>query len=102
VFKPGHGKHGGRASGVPNKVTGQARELAIELVTDPTYLKKFKQRLLSGRINPALEKMAWEFAFGRPRQQLEIDWSESAPLGINTVRAIYNEVAASRKKNGRD
>jgi len=75
--------------------------MAIAMVTDPAYLKKFRQRLLSGKINPVLERMAWEFAYGRPRQQLEIDWSESAPLSLETVRSIYQEVRAAReKKNG--
>jgi hypothetical protein len=98
-FAKGHPKLGGRAPGTPNHNTAEVRALARSLVGDPEYVEQFKERLLSGTLAPVLERMIWEYSFGKPPQVVDLELSESAPLQLDTVRQIYAEVAASRKKN---
>jgi len=62
----------GRPKGVPNKATKEVKELARRLVLDPEYQQKLRQRLLTGTLPPAVESMLWFYAFGKPKESIEI------------------------------
>lgn len=61
----------GRAAGVPNRVTKEAREIAGKLVDDPVYLESLKRRLMRGKLAPAVETMLWHYAKGKPKETIE-------------------------------
>ena len=65
-FKRGHRKVGGRGPGIPNRLSGAAREVAHRLLADPEYQQSLVKRLRRG-VAPRLELYLWELAFGRPR-----------------------------------
>jgi hypothetical protein len=60
-------KTGGRQPGSLNKATIEMKQACAELVDDPAYRAKLKQRLLAGTLSPALESLLWYYAKGRPR-----------------------------------
>ena len=64
-FNRGHMKHGGRKAGTPNRLTGEAREIARHLLGDAEYQRSLQQRLIRGEA-PRIELHLWELAFGRP------------------------------------
>jgi len=74
-FRPGHEKQGGRKSGTPNKLTGEAREVARRLLADAAYQRSLQKRLIRGEA-PRLEVHLWELAYGKPRVE-----PEKAPEG---------------------
>jgi hypothetical protein len=64
-FQRGHKKHGGRKSGTPNKLTGEAREVARRLLGDAEYQRSLQKRLIRGEA-PRVELHLWQVAFGKP------------------------------------
>ena len=62
----------GRPKGVPNKATKEVKELARRLVLEPEYQQKLRQRLLKGTLPPAVESMLWFYAFGKPKDTVEV------------------------------
>ncbi len=75
MFVKGHPPyHGpGRPKGSQNKHTIEAKALARQLVSDPTYRQKLQARLRAGDAG-AMEPMLWAYAFGKPKEQLEMHW----------------------------
>ena len=69
----------GRPRGSQNKATVDVRALAQGLVDDLEYRKRLKDRLLSGKMAPALETLLWHYAYGKPRDTLDI----TAPEGLD-------------------
>jgi len=65
-----HKKVGGRKAGTPNKLTGDARELARRLLGDRDYQRSLQRRLIRGQA-PRIELHLWELAYGKPRVELE-------------------------------
>jgi hypothetical protein len=71
-FKPGQsGNPSGRPPGAVNKVTQEVRELTRGLVDDPEYQAGLRERLLEGKLPPAMETMVWHYAFGKPKETVE-------------------------------
>ena len=61
----------GRPKGVPNKATAEVKQACAELVDNPAYREKLAQRLVDGKLAPAIECMLWHYAKGKPKEQLE-------------------------------
>ncbi len=66
MFQSGHSKQGGRKAGTPNKVSGEAREVARRLLGDAEYQRSLQKRLIRGEA-PRVELHLWELAYGKPR-----------------------------------
>jgi len=64
-------KTGGRSRGTPNKITTEIRDITRGLFDD-AYWTRTKQRLESGRIAPAVEARLLAYAFGEPKQTLDV------------------------------
>ena len=62
---------GGRAKGTPNKVTTEIRELSQALFDDE-YWTRTRARVLSGKIAPAIESKLLAYAYGEPKQTLDV------------------------------
>jgi hypothetical protein len=65
-------KTGGRQRGTPNKSTLDVGAVCRQIVDDEEYRKYFKHRLMVGQLPPALEAMAWHYAYGKPPETLTL------------------------------
>jgi hypothetical protein len=64
---------------VPNKATVEVRDLARSLVEDATYRKKLQADLRKrGNVKPAVECMLWYYAYGKPKQTVEVELPDVA------------------------
>jgi len=66
---PAAGK--GRPKGSVNKATKEIRELAQALF-DQEYWARTRQRIISGHIAPAIESKLLAYAYGEPKQTLDV------------------------------
>jgi hypothetical protein len=73
-------KTGGRAKGTPNKATVEVKEAARLLVDDPEYRKTLKERLLAGTAGPGVETMLWHYAYGKPKESVELTGKDGETL----------------------
>ncbi len=75
MFVKGHPPyHGpGRPKGSLNQRTLEAKALARGLLNDPTYRQNLHSRLLAGEAG-AMEPLLWHYAFGKPKEQMELNW----------------------------
>lgn len=77
---------GGRPKGSVNKKTKTAQKIAYELLTAPDYLTNLQLRLKAGILPPMVETMLWNYAFGCPKQRVEVspapDLSALTPLEL--------------------
>lgn len=76
-----NGKPGpGRPPGAPNRRTKVARERALELLEHPDYKLSLLRRIQTDTLAPLMERSLWEYAYGPPKQRVEIstrqDYSE--------------------------
>jgi hypothetical protein len=76
----------GRPKGVPNKATTEVKKLCTALVEDADYQARFRTRMLAGKLPPMVEAMAWYYAFGKPREQIQLDANVRMPTIINRLR----------------
>ena len=53
-------------------------EFANGLINDPTYRSNLKERLQSGLIPAMLEKRLWDYAYGKPAEKIEVEFSKDA------------------------
>ena len=63
----------GRRKGQVSKVTGEVRELCQNIVRDENYLKNLTLRMIRGDVPPQVEQMVWVYAFGKPKESIEIE-----------------------------
>jgi hypothetical protein len=63
-------------------VTVEAKHACAELVDNPQYRARLEQRLLAGKLAPALECMLWYYAKGKPRDELQVTGTDGGPLEI--------------------
>jgi hypothetical protein len=71
-------KTGGSQKGTPNKVTVEVRDAAKAIVEDAEYRERFIARAHAGELAPALESMLWYYAYGKPKERVELE----APKGM--------------------
>lgn len=91
-FKKGDPR-AGRPRGTKNKTTVEVRELAQSLVDDPKYLKALRARLLAGECPPPVETMLWHYAYGKPKESLELSGFAETHIHINGVMPVPPELA---------
>ena len=65
-------KTGGRVAGTPNKATADVQARCRELIESPSYQTSFRTRFEAGTLAPALETMAWHYAYGKPSETVQI------------------------------
>jgi hypothetical protein len=81
----GNGRPGpGRPKGVIPKVTLEVRAAARALLDDPAYKDSLRARLNAGTA-PHMETLLWHYAFGKPKETVEIE-------GTVTLEKIVREV----------
>lgn len=67
----------GRPKGVPNKATTHIKELATRILNTPAYLANLQKRVESGKVHPAVESMLHHYAYGKPKDVVQVEGSES-------------------------
>jgi len=73
-------KRAGRPPGLLNKATLEVREATRAMVDEPGYLAKLKARLDSGTLPPAIEAMLWYYAYGKPKERVEVTGQDGNAL----------------------
>lgn len=96
-FKPGH--NGGRPKGALNKATLEAREICAGMVDDPAYLSRLRERLLKGKLPPAVECMIWHYAKFKPTDRVQVEDVTPIPLVIDSVSTRAELLAALGAKD---
>jgi hypothetical protein len=89
IPRPGRG----RPKGSPNVVTTEVRQLAQRLLSDPAYQNNLLERLRAGTLG-SLEPVLWAYAFGRPKDHVE--------LSVTEHEATNPQVVFYIPENGRD
>jgi hypothetical protein len=77
-FKKGQG---GRPKGVGNKVTREIRDLAQALFDDAYWARK-RMEIHGGRCHPSIEAKLLAYAYGEPKQQLEVTGEGGGPVKV--------------------
>ena len=91
-FQPGEsGNPAGRVKGVPNKATKEVKNLCRSWVEDAEYQKQFLTRFKAGKLPPQLETMVWAYAYGKPKESVELTGSLAETL--QRVIANYGDAA---------
>lgn len=73
-FKPGQsGNPSGRPKGSKNKSTKALKEFFRELTDSPEYRAELRQRLLDGKLHPAIEKYLLEHNAGPVPKQINLN-----------------------------
>src|SRR3990167_11399973 len=87
--KPGEHR-GGRTAGTPNKVTKEIREVTQALF-DERYWNLTRQRVLDGKIAPAIESKLLAYAYGEPRQTIDVPGMTdlAAALACKVVHELH-------------
>ena len=82
-------KTGGRRKGTPNKVTAEARAVCAAILDDPTYRTNLTARARAGTLAPAVEAMLWHYAFGKPRNSLDVTVGPAGDLSELSTEDLY-------------
>ena len=85
----------GRPKGVPNKATVEVKRICTELVEDPDYRQRFRARMVAGKLPPMVEAMTWYYAFGKPKEQIDLTASVRMPTIINRLRGAADDEAGA-------
>jgi hypothetical protein len=73
-------KTGGRTKGTPNKTTGEVAERCRALIESESYQQYFQHRLQNGALPPALEALTWYYAYGKPKERMEVTGAGGGPV----------------------
>ena len=91
-------KTGGRRKGTPNKVTAEARAICAAILDDPTYRTNLTARARAGTLAPAVEAMLWHYAFGKPRESLEVTVGPAGDLSELSTEDLLHRVDGLREQ----
>ncbi|MDH4246084.1 MAG: hypothetical protein OEV38_20285 [Nitrospira sp.] len=79
-FERGRLKTGGRQRGSPNKSTQKVRRLCREVLETEEFQHKWRQYFANtslDEIEPKLLTLAFHYAYGRPREQIQLSGMDS-------------------------
>lgn len=83
-FKTGQG---GRKLGARNKNTRDAEAVCRKLIEDKGYRKAFKVRLHAGTLPGSLEAMLFHYAYGKPKERVEVSGESGGPVVVKFIDA---------------
>jgi len=96
-------KTGRRRKGTPNKVTAEARATYAAILDDPTYRTNLPALARAGTLAPAVEAMLWHYAFGQPRDWLNVTVCPAGEdLGELSTEELLHRVDGLREQAARD
>jgi len=71
----------GRPKGRLSSSTLEVRDMARSMLNDDEYLANLKKRLKSGDAPPAVETMLWYYAYGKPKEVVELQ----GEIGVSKI-----------------
>lgn len=83
-------KTGGRAKGTPNKATVEVKAFCRGILESHDYRVALKRRVKAGELPPGMEQMLWAYAYGKPKEQVELTGAEGGPIVTSIVRRIVD------------
>lgn len=78
------------------EMTVRAAELAAVIIEDPIYLDKLLTRAKEGTLPPAIEKMLWEYRFGRPQEMSKMKSKDADANGLQELSLEELQEMATR------
>lgn len=78
-----------RTPGAIGYKTREARANAREIIEDVAYKENLKLRAVKGTLHPVVEQMLWHYAYGKPKDRVEVQTSAS------TTGRDYHEMSES-------
>jgi len=91
-------KTGGRRKGTPNKVTAEAKAVCAAILDDPTYRTNLTARARAGTLAPAVEAMLWHYAFGKPRESLDVTVGPAGDLSELSAEDLLHRADGLREQ----
>jgi hypothetical protein len=73
----------GRRTGTPNKSTQEVGQFCREVIESPAFQKQWREYFTTRplyRMEPKLLALAFAYAYGKPRERVELTGAESGPL----------------------
>jgi hypothetical protein len=68
----GSPKTGGRKKGTPNKATTEVGQFFRGVLESQTYRQTLTRRLEEGKVAPAVEALAFHYAYGKPKETIAV------------------------------
>ena len=91
-------KTGGRRKGTPNKVTAEVRVVCAAILDDPTYRTNLTARARAGTLAPAVEAMLWHYAFGKPKESLDVTVGPAGDLSELSAEDLLHRADGLRER----
>lgn len=89
----------GRPKGIPNKATIEIREACRKLLESPAYATALEARLIEGRAGQ-VEPLLYYYAYGKPKERIELEGAAPMPLVIELVTKRSQLVEADADAGG--
>lgn len=70
---------------MPNRATLEAKAFCLRLVSDREYQKNLRIRWRAGDLPPQVETMIWHYAYGQPKNRIELTGPNDAPVVFTCV-----------------
>jgi hypothetical protein len=80
-------KNAGRKKGSENKATPEAKAIFAGILSSQAYVDNLKARFEAGKVHPTIEKMAWEYVHGKPKEILEVSGPDGGPV-VTEVKMV--------------
>ena len=80
----------GRPKGTPNKATRAIQEVAQSLLSDEQYVDALVRRLRRGTAG-AVEPLLYHYAYGKPKDTVEVNGPNGGPLAVIERRIVKVE-----------
>lgn len=93
-FEAGHPKYGGRRAGTTNRATAQVRQLAQKLF-DEAYWAAVSEQLHQRTLHPMIEKTLLAYAYGEPKQIVEVQTGDGQVDKAGLLKVLPDEVLAT-------
>jgi hypothetical protein len=75
----------GRKPGIKNVTTPEARAIAQYIVQHPKVQARLLQQAIDGTLRPEIEILLWHYAYGKPREQIEVTGPNGGPIQLFEV-----------------
>jgi hypothetical protein len=82
------------------EMTARAAELAAVIIEDPQYLDKLLIKAREGTLAPAIERMLWEYRFGRPMEMSKMKTKDVSASDLSEMS--LEDLTAMAQRNAED
>ena len=79
-------------------MTAEVRAVCAAILDDPTYRTNLTARARAGALAPAVEAMLWHYAFGKPRDSLNVTIGPAGDLSELSTEELLHRVDGLREQ----